>query len=138
MEKQYNVFIQWHENALKYDKFDRGLEKMNKKPFRRVEAANEAAADWLYDGFNDYVYSDSTREVLMKSDGEGQEVAVVVYVPEPACYDFGDGVIHVREVLTTYSIIDSTNRVVANVRTLAGAQIIVNGCPDLRFEEVAS
>ena len=95
----YNVFIQWHENTLKYDKFDGGLEVVNKKPFRSVCFANAEAANWLYDGFNEYVYTDSSREVLAKSNDNRQELAVVIYIPEPASYDFGDGTIYVAEVV---------------------------------------
>lgn len=91
----YNVFIQWKENTSNYKRFDGGLEVANKNPSHSILAANESAASWLYDGFNDYTFTGGG--VLFNHNR--QESAIEVCSNEPASYDFGDGTIYVAEVV---------------------------------------
>lgn len=93
MEKQYSVFIQWHENTNNYRRFDRGLEQIN-GTFVNLKWANFGLQNALYDKFDKYTYVNGGLY-----DTNIAEVVVSDNSTEPASYDFGDGTIYVAEVV---------------------------------------
>lgn len=95
MEKQYNVFVQWHENTNNYKRFDGGVQMVSRRNYGGVKYANQFAADWLYN-YNDNFSYDLP---YLYADNRGGEIAINLNSPEPASYDFGDGTIYVAEVV---------------------------------------
>lgn len=98
----YNVFIQWHENTSNYRRFDGGLEVVG-TPCNMVESANRAAADYLFDGNNNYFWYPFDMHNENKADGlqlgdDDSAVVIDFNSTEPASVDFGDGTIYVAEV----------------------------------------
>ncbi len=99
----YNVFIQWNENTSNYRRFDGGLEQIG-EPLETVGSANRAAADYVFEGNNNYFYY--PYELKNKDDkGTGLQLGIddtTIVIDfnstEPASVDFGDGVIYVAEV----------------------------------------
>lgn len=103
MGKQYNVFIQWHDNTNNYRRFDGGLEVIG-TPLKTVESANRAAAEYLFNGDNSYFWYPFAVPDCNPADGlqlgtADTNVVIDFSSTEPASVDFGDGTIYVAEVV---------------------------------------
>jgi len=94
MEKQFNVFIQWHENTSNYKRFDGGLTTITKDNLKTVEYANQRLVEHLWRAHDKYIIKEgglfdvNTEEYVVENASHAKPLSV----------DFGDGTIYVAEV----------------------------------------